>query len=106
MSSREFEIIDVLLWRSLIVTAAHRRHDISDPAWELLSPHLPGREGAWGGKARQGAARRRTIDGSSTQYSGFYARERRGVICRRITGIGKTRIGDFAAGCWGMGKPA
>ena len=34
------------------MTAAHRRHDISDPVWELLSPHLPGREGAWGGKAQ------------------------------------------------------
>jgi len=31
---------------------AHRRHDISDRVWNLLEPHLPGREGAWGGKAR------------------------------------------------------
>jgi transposase len=31
---------------------AHRRHDISDRVWELLEPHLPGRKGAWGGKAR------------------------------------------------------
>ena len=31
---------------------SHRRHDISDKIWEQLSPHLPGREGAWGGNAR------------------------------------------------------
>jgi transposase len=31
---------------------AHRRHDISDAVWNLLEPHLPGRVGAWGGKAR------------------------------------------------------
>ncbi|AMK75140.1 transposase [Methylomonas denitrificans] len=32
--------------------SAHRRHDISDRVWELLERRLPGREGAWGGKAR------------------------------------------------------
>ncbi|EIC27990.1 transposase [Methylomicrobium album BG8] len=32
--------------------SAHRRHDISDRVWQLLEPRLPGREGAWGGKAR------------------------------------------------------
>ena len=31
---------------------AHRRHDISDKVWELLEPHLPGREGSWGGIAK------------------------------------------------------
>jgi transposase len=30
---------------------AHRRHDISDRVWALLEPHLPGREGVWGGIA-------------------------------------------------------
>lgn len=30
----------------------HRRHDISERAWNLLEPHLPGRAGAWGGNAR------------------------------------------------------
>ena len=34
------------------MTAAHRRHDISDNLWELLKPHLPGREGARGVTAR------------------------------------------------------
>ena len=33
-------------------TPAHRRHDISDHAWELLEPLLPGRPGSWGGIAR------------------------------------------------------
>lgn len=32
--------------------AAHRRHDISDRVWELLEPHLPGREGTRGVTAR------------------------------------------------------
>ena len=27
---------------------AHRRHDISDRTWELLRPHLPGRDGSVG----------------------------------------------------------
>ena len=34
------------------MVAAHRRHDISDKAWALLEPQLPGRAGVWGGKAR------------------------------------------------------
>lgn len=31
---------------------SHRRHDISDRIWSNLEPHLPGRKGFWGGKAR------------------------------------------------------
>ena len=34
------------------MTAAHRRHDISDRTWALLEPHLPGRKGVWGGIAK------------------------------------------------------
>ena len=34
------------------MTASHRRHDISDKIWELLAPQLPGREGVWGGVAK------------------------------------------------------
>lgn len=30
----------------------HRRHDISDHVWGLLEPHLPGRLGQWGGRAK------------------------------------------------------
>ena len=28
------------------------RHDISDHAWGIIEPHLPGRKGVWGGVAR------------------------------------------------------
>ena len=31
---------------------AQRRHDISDVAWALLKPHLPGQGGQWGGVAK------------------------------------------------------
>ena len=34
------------------MTEAYRRHDITDQVWALLQPHLPGREGAWGGVAK------------------------------------------------------
>jgi transposase len=34
------------------MTQAHRRYDISDKVWELLEPHLPGRERSWGGIAK------------------------------------------------------
>ena len=33
-------------------TLAHRRHDLSDHVWDLLEPHLPGRGGSWGGRAK------------------------------------------------------
>ena len=36
----------------ILISAAYRRHDISDEVWMLLEPHLPGREGVWGGRAR------------------------------------------------------
>ena len=29
-----------------------RRHDISEQAWALLEPHLPGQRGQWGGIAK------------------------------------------------------
>ena len=32
-------------------TALHR-HDISDRAWEIIAPHLPGKPGDWGGIAQ------------------------------------------------------
>jgi len=34
------------------MTAAHRRHDISDNVWAKLEPHLPVRKGGWGGIAK------------------------------------------------------
>ena len=57
--------------------ASHRRHDISDKTWELLEPHLPGREGVWGGIAKDN---RLFINAGS----GFCGPVRRGGICRRI----------------------
>jgi transposase len=35
-----------------IQPAAYHRHDLSDHAWELLSAHLPGQKGQWGGIAQ------------------------------------------------------
>ncbi len=34
------------------MTAAHCCHDISGEVWTLLEPYLPGRKGAWGGRAK------------------------------------------------------
>lgn len=31
---------------------SYHRHDISDEAWVLLKPHLPGQCGQWGGIAQ------------------------------------------------------
>ena len=31
---------------------AQHRHDLTDEHWALLEPHLPGREGSWGGIAQ------------------------------------------------------
>ena len=31
--------------------ASYHRHDISDAAWELIAPYLPGQRGQWGGIA-------------------------------------------------------
>ena len=31
---------------------AHQRHNITDHVWFLLEPHLPGRQGSWGGIAK------------------------------------------------------
>ena len=35
-----------------MATSTLRRHDITDRVWSLLAPHLPGREGVWGGIAK------------------------------------------------------
>ena len=40
---------EVPMWNAV---PAHRHHDISDETWTLLEPHLPGREGVWGGIAK------------------------------------------------------
>ena len=67
----------------------HRRHDVSDKVWKLLEPHLPGREGTWGGKARDN---RMFI----MQFSGYYALAHLGVIYRLTMVIGRMCIADFA----------
>ena len=41
------------------MTAAHRRHDMTDTVWERLRPHLPGGEGKRGRPAHDN---RRFID--------------------------------------------
>ena len=33
------------------MVADYHRHDITDEAWKLLEPHLPGQRGQWGGIA-------------------------------------------------------
>ena len=58
-----------------------RRHDITDAAWNLLEPLLPGQTGQWGGK-------RKIIGHSSTACFGFYGLERRGGICLPIMAVG------------------
>ena len=34
------------------MNVSHRRHDISDKAWELVEPHTIGNKGTWGGNAK------------------------------------------------------
>ena len=70
---------------------SQHRHDISDKAWAILEPMLPGQRGQWGGIAEE------TAD-LSTECSGFFAPERHGVICRRTTGSGDPFISGFADG--------
>ena len=45
--------MDVKLYKEVKGMAEdYRRHDISDRVWELLEPHLPGRQGSSGRNAR------------------------------------------------------
>ena len=71
--------------------AAHRRHDISDKVWELLEPHLPGREGTRGVTARDNRNFLNAVFGSCEQV-------RRGGICHLIMGTGKIPIADSVGG--------
>jgi hypothetical protein len=77
-----------------MTVAAHRRHDISAHAWELLEPRLPGREGAWGGKARDNRPFINAV-------FGFCAQERLGAISRQMMATGRIRIDAFAGGATG-----
>jgi transposase len=69
----------------------HRRHDLSDKIWERLSPHLPGREGAWGGKA---CDNRQFINA----VCGYCARGHLGAIYRLIMVAGATHIDALSVG--------
>ena len=70
---------------------SQHRHDISDKAWAILEPMLPGQRGQWGGIAEDN---RRFIN----ECSGFFAPERHGVICRQTTENGDPFINGFADG--------
>ena len=71
--------------------AAHRRHDISDKVWELLEPHLPGREGTRDVAARDNRNFLNAVFGFSEQVL-------RGEICPLTMGTGKIPIAVFVDG--------
>ena len=81
------------VWKVGSMTAAHRRHDMTDDVWERLRPHLPGGEGKRGWPM--------TTGGLSTPCAGFCApalpRIKYGAgsggICPRTTETGRTPIG-------------
>ncbi|MCB1795729.1 MAG: hypothetical protein KDJ70_15155 [Candidatus Competibacteraceae bacterium] len=76
----------------------HRRHDISDETWALLEPHLPGREGVWGGIAKD---HRLFINA----VSGYCERARRGETDHRMTVVEATpTVVAFAGAIRGFGK--
>ena len=60
---------------------AHRRHDISDQAWETIAPHLSGGPG-------KVDASPRTTSVSATACSGSSAPAHPGATCPRITDTG------------------
>ena len=83
------------------MTPSHRRHDISDKTWRLLEPHLPGRQGAWGGVAKDNRLFTNAVFWVVRTGSP-------GVTCRLIWVTGATHIGVLSAGaikafgsrCW------
>ena len=46
-----------------------RRHDISDEAWALIEPHLPGQRGQWGGIAKDNRLFINAVFWDSTHWS-------------------------------------
>ena len=71
------------------MTAAHRRHDMSDAVWERLRSHLPGPE-----ERASGEDQPMTTAGSSTPFAGSCEPVPLGGICRRTTETGRTPTGD------------
>ena len=65
----------------MTMTAACHRRDISDRAWAILEPILPGGPGKVGRPAQKTAA-------STTPYFGFSATAPPGATCLRTTDIG------------------
>ena len=54
MASTIVAVCDIMEQTKKVVfsmEATHRRHDISDKAWELIKPHTIGNKGTWGGNA-------------------------------------------------------
>ena len=72
------------------MTAAHRRHDMTDGVWERLRLYLPGE------RARE-AGQPMTTGGLSTPFAGFCARALPGAICPRTTETGRTPTAASAA---------
>jgi hypothetical protein len=67
---------------------AHRRHDISDAIWEKLEPHLPGRQGSWGGIAQD----------NRLFINAVFWIMRTGAIFRQTSGAGAIRIVALSGG--------
>ena len=77
--------------------ASYHRHDISDAAWELIAPYLPGQRGQWGGIAKDNRR--------STQSFGCYAPERLGAIFHPTMGNGVRYTSGLSAGAEkGLGR--
>ena len=67
------------------------RQDISDEAWALLEPILPGQRGQWGGIAKDNRY-------SSMRCSGFCVQVHRGETSRHHMENGALCISAFADG--------
>lgn len=52
MSTRVLRYKKSTVYGGALVENSQRRHDITDEAWALLEPLLPGQSGQWGGVAK------------------------------------------------------
>ena len=77
--------------QTTLTTTAHKRHDINDRTWTLLSPHLTGQKGMHGGIAKD----------NRLFLNAVFWIVRTGAAWRDlplIMATGKTRIGASAIG--------
>lgn len=74
-----------------LMDSAMHRHDISDHAWSLLAPLLPGRRGAWVDEPK-------TIAFLSMQSFGFYGQALHSETFHRNMVAGKILIVVFVVG--------